>query len=237
MGARSTPGGKNLLTYGGGSPATPTLEEDKRPVSTVPGWDYVPAQDEFGNWKNPRTGTSYWQLVQVESPGGAGAASLKNAELDYQLGLKSLEVDWANVGVNREQVAVSRAAQAEEARFNKAQEAMTARQRALDAASEAMQAYLTGSQLADARRLSAFQESRELLPYLVSPNQKYQAGMEPGGTLAAAAARYGLPFNPQELPKKQLTPSALAIAPTNQQIGPGIMTQMQNITAAGNAPA
>ena len=121
----------------------------------------------------------------------------------------------------------------ETTRANKAHEGAVAKQRGLDAASDALQAYLTGTQLADARRLASFQESRELLPYLVSPGQKYQAGLEAGGSLATAAGRAGLPFTPQALPKKTLYPGELAKAPSGAQIGKGIMQQIGTVKAAG----
>ena len=122
---------------------------------------------------------------------------------------------------------------AEMARSNKATEAQRARQRALDAASNATDAYIEGTRLADQRRLSAFQEARELLPYMVAPGQQYQAGLEPGGALGTAFGRLGLPFQPQQLPTARFAPSQLAIAPSEQQIGQGILQQIGGIRAAG----
>lgn len=193
-----------------------------------------------------------WTTETTPSGGGDGggggasaAASLRGQDLDYQLGLKGVEVDWARVGIDREQMDVNRQLArvqqgelAESTRSNKVQEAEAARQRALDAASNAMSAYMTGTQLADARRLASFQEARSLLPSLVDPNQRYQAGYEPGGPLATATERFGLPaMAPQQIQKKTLRPGDLAKAPTRGQIGGGIMSGIEQIKQAGKAPA
>ena len=190
-----------------------------------------------------------WTVDSAPAPPGGGgdgasaAASLRGHELDYQLGLKGVEVDWARVGIDREQIGINKQLArvqqgelAEATRANKVMEAEKARQRALDAASNAMSAYMTGTQLADARRLASFQEARSLLPHLVDPNQQYQAGYEPGGPLATATERFGLPaMTPQKVQKKTMRPGDLAKAPTNQQIGGGIMSGIQDIRKAGKA--
>ena len=177
------------------------------------------------------------------SADASAAASLRGHELDYQLGLKGVEVDWARVGIDREQIGINKQLArvqqgelAEATRSNKVIEAEKARQRALDAASNAMSAYMTGTQLADARRLASFQEARSLLPYLVDPSQRFQAGYEPTGPLATATERFGLPaMTPQKIQKKTMRPGDLAKAPTNQQIGGGIMSGIQEIRKAGKA--
>lgn len=182
-----------------------------------PGYDYRLTVDDWGE-----------EIIVDEyalDEGGANA-SRYNAELDYQLGLKQLEVDWAEA---RTQQAMA----AEAARSNRASEAENARRRALDAASDAAGAYLQGTQLADARRLASFQEARQLLPYLVSPGQEYQAGLAPGGALAVASARRGLPFTPQRLPTQTFDPAELARAPSEQQIGAGVLEQIEPIRQGG----
>ena len=170
-----------------------------------------------------------------------GAATQRyGADLDYQMGLKQLEVDWANQGLNRDRVdierqlaAVEEGELAEMTRSNMAQEQQAARQRALDASVSAVNAYLEGSRLADQRRLSAFQESRALLPFMVPEGQEYQAGMEPGGALAQSFGNLGMNFTPQRLPTTRLDPSQLANAPSDAQIGSGILGGIQGIQQAG----
>ena len=166
-------------------------------------------------------------------------ASKYGADLDYQLGLKNLDVDWAEVGISRDRVdierqlaAVQEGELAEVERSNRVTEAQRARGQALDAASNAVQAYMEGSRLADARRLSAFQETRQLLPYMVSEGQEYQAGFEPGGPLSGALGGLGLNLPSQRLPTTRLDPSQLAVAPTDTQIGSGLLAQIGQIQGA-----
>ena len=185
-----------------------------------PGYEYGVEEDEYG----------YRSTSLFRIPEGEGGASSRAAELNHALGLKQLEVDWARVGIDRDQ-------QLESSRANKAGEAAAARQRALDAAGNALSSYLEGSRLADARRLAMFEESRQLLPYLVNPEQKYQAGLEPEGALSQAAARSGLSVTPQRLPTKQFNPQALGETPGPQQIGAGVMDYISKLEGAGNRPA
>lgn len=192
-----------------------------------------PAGRDYGYEVDERGRFSVGLFDLPAGQGGAGADHY-GADLQYQLGLKGVEVDWAQIDINRQRARVEEGQLAEENRSNQAREAAIARQRALDAASNAMQAYTTGTQLADSRRLASLQESRALLPFLVDPNQKYQAGYEPGGPLAAATERFGLPaMQPQEIQRKQLRPGELATAPTEGQIGSGLMAGIEQIRAGG----
>ena len=172
-----------------------------------------------------------------------GAATGRyGADLDYQMGLKQLDVEWANQGLQRDRVdierqlaAVQEGELAEMTRSNMAREQQAARQRALDASVSAVNAYLEGSRLADQRRLSAFQEARQLLPFMVPEGQEYQAGMEPGGALAQSFGNLGMNFTPQQLPTMRMSPGELASAPTESQIGSGIMGGIQGIQQTGVA--
>ena len=251
MGYRSQGGPRRPPSRGTGANVTPKQPKPGDPTyldwlrNDAPppmGYDYG---YEVGITGRPEV--SLFPLPEGDSgsAGASAAASLRGHELDYQLGLKGIEVDWARVGLDREQIGINKQLArvqqgelAEATRSNKVQEAEKARQRSLDAASNAMNAYVTGTTLADARRLASFQEARALLPHLVDPNQKYQAGYEPGGPLATATKRFGLPaLTPQLLQKKTFRPGELAKAPTNQQIGGGIMSGIKDIKRAGNAPA
>ena len=170
-----------------------------------------------------------------------GASTTRyGADLDYQMGLKQLDVSWANVGLDRDRMdierqlaAVEEGELAETTRSNMARERQVARQRALDASVSAVNAYIEGSRLADQRRLSAFQETRALLPFMVPEGQAFQAGMEPGGALSQSFGRLGLDFTPQRLPTTRLSPGELAAAPSNTQIGGGIMQGIGNIQQVG----
>ena len=174
-------------------------------------------------WGNVTPGG--WQIVDKYFPqeAGGGGGGIDPA------------IHWAQIELDKQRLQLEREGLSESIRSNQATEAENRRQRALNAASDAVSAYLTGTQLADARRLSAFQESRALLPSLVSPDQKYFAGQEPGGALDVASQRFGLPFKGSEIQHKQLTPAALAIAPTQQNVGSDILNYLNQVTQAGQA--
>lgn len=123
---------------------------------------------------------------------------------------------------------------AETIRSNMAREAEARRRRALDAASNAASAFLTGTQLSDARRLNAFEESRALLPFLVDPEQEFFAGQGPGGLVQSALESIGVQgFQPSRIQHKQLTPAQLAIPPTGEQVGSEIVESIGDIRGAG----
>lgn len=125
---------------------------------------------------------------------------------------------------------------AESIRSNMAREAESRRQRALDAAIGAVTAYLTGTQIADARRLNAFQESRALLPSLVPKEQEYFAGQEPGGVLETAALRFGIGgFRGAPIQHKEITPAIMATPPGPPQVGSEILDYIQQLGVLGNA--
>ena len=164
-------------------------------------------------------------------------AATRGYDVQKMLGLKGVEVDWANIGVDRqraridnERMLTERQQLAEAIRASKEREAEDRKQRALDAASQAVDAYLRGSQLADARRLAAFDERRQLLPLMVDPNQRYAPGQEPGGAMATMAQRYGLPFTGSTIQHQTMNPSELALPPTPEQIG-----NIEGITALQQA--
>ena len=173
----------------------------------------------------------------------AAQATRYGADLDYQMGLKELDVNWAEVGISRDRVEIERQMAkvqegelAEVERSNRITEAQRARGQALEAASNASQAYMEGMRLSDQRRLSAFQETRALLPYMVDPSQEFQGGLEPGGPLAGALAGLGLGFTPQRVPTTRLDPMSLATAPTDAQIGSGLLTRLDQMQAIAPAP-
>lgn len=123
---------------------------------------------------------------------------------------------------------------AETVRANMAREAEQRRRRALDAASNAASAYLTGTQLSDTRRLNAFQESRALLPFLVDPEQEFFGGQEPGGIVDRTLQQLGIPgFKPSEIQHKQLTPAQLALPPSPEQVGSDIVDYIGDVQEGG----
>ena len=238
-----TQGYKNMMAYRK-EHQIPTDEEDF--VVDPEGVIYINKvpffRDDMGQLRPLPKG--YLDLLYGDGGGGDGAsaaAALRGQDLQYQLGLKGIDVDWAKVGLDKQRIAIEQAAQRtnqgslmEGIRSNKAREAAVARQRALDAASTALSSFLEGSRLADARRLSAFQESRQLLPYLVDPNQKYQAGLAPGGALQQAQERFGLAPSTLGLQKKTLDPRyALEGAPGPRNVGPDVMKYITAVQGAG----
>ena len=223
--------GQTQVPNTGATPPKPTVD---------PGagrqWVYDPL---YGQWTSETM--PEWIGNPSSGAGGAGADHY-GADLSYKLGLKGLEVDWAKVGIDRQRIqnekamtAIQAKSQAETSRSNKAQEYEARKQRALDAASSAVSAYLKGTELSDARRLASFQEARELLRYQVDPSQEYQAGMGPGGALSQAVQGFGMNFDPQKLPKSVFEPGKLQEAPTTGQIGAGIMSGIGGIKTAGAA--
>lgn len=213
-------------------------------------WDQVddPSQQFGGGGGGGRQGPTAEELAvdwaQIASQNRGQDLDLQSTmrgyDIEEELGRAGVNIDWANVGIDRQRIGIERERSliereslAERIRASKEQEAEDRKQRALDAASQAVDAYLRGSQLADARRLSAFQEKRALLPSLISPNQKYAPGQEPGGPLSEVSQRYGLPFNPFEVQHTQFNPDQLAMAPTQGQIGSDIVNQVEQMRGMG----
>ena len=199
---------------------------------------------------DPLTGNGSWYpLDQYTLPEGDGdgrgsgpspeemALGWAGQILEAELGRGELDIGRRRLGLDTElgrgELALNRQGLAETTRSNKAQEVEARRGRALEAASNALSSYLRGTELSDARRLSAAQEARALLPSLVKPGQRYFAGQGPNEALAQASARSGLPFQGSEIVHKQLRPGALAAPPTQGQIGSDIMKYVGNVQRAG----
>lgn len=218
---------------GKSTPPTDAPTDDELPY----GYEWVP--DGYGG-RTPKA-IPKWRMEGGGGYGGGGgggdgasaAASLRGQDLQHQLGLKGIEVDWARVDIEKQAQRTNQGSLMESIRSNKAQEASQARQRTLDATSNALTAYLKGTELADARRLSAMQESRQLLPYLVDPKQKYHSGLGPGGALQQMQSRRGLAPSTLEMEHKTLTPQVLSAPPTPQLIGGEIMKHIKSVKKAG----
>ena len=103
---------------------------------------------------------------------------------------------------------------------------------ALQAATAALRAYMRASELAQARKLSAFQEARSLLPLLVSPQLRQFPGLEAGGALSTAMGRFGLPFTPIDIQHQQINPAELLAQPAEQELGAGILSRINAIGGA-----
>lgn len=190
---------------------------------------YNPA---LGAWE---TGAAY-DPGTGDGGGGAGAAASRYAaDLQYQLGLKGIEIDQQQIGINEFLSQTGRQGLFEQTRSNKEFEAEARRGRALTSATNAVSAYLRGTELSDARRLASFQEGKSLLPFLVSPEQEFQAGFGPEGPLAQFSQQFGQQFEPLALPTREFTPQALAEAPTGGQIGSGILAGIGQLQQAGTA--
>lgn len=133
--------------------------------------------------------------------------SRERLELEGMLGGRGLDIQESQLTLQRELGFAS----LEEQR----------KDRALDSALGAISSYLAGMSAADARRLSASQETRALIPFMVDPNQQFFSGMGPESALARAS---GPGFQPQEISSFEIPdPSQLAQAPTQEQIGGGLL--------------
>ena len=155
---------------------------------------------------------------------------LDELELGRRYGLDVRQFDL-DAEISRGQLALDTEELAEMVRSNKVREAQEERGLALSSAVNAMDAYLRATEMADARRLSAFQEARSLLPSLVPEGQKYFSGFEPTGPLATAFAGINLPFSPVEIVHKKFRPGELAQQP---DVGAGAFPGMLGpIQAAG----
>ena len=114
---------------------------------------------------------------------------------------------------------------AETMRHNRASEAISLRQLALEAASKALSGYLDATKDIAARRKGAVEEARLLLPMAMDPAQAF-FGHGPGGPLSQEAERYGLSFQPPPVQHKQIAPGTIAeegpISPEVQAMLAGI---------------
>ncbi len=145
-------------------------------------------------------------LGQFDITGPGGAEPILDGLTEA--GIKSQEIQDE---VLQQNANTAEAAQIEAARANVAREAGNAAGRALSASTAAMEAYLQGTQLADARRLAAHQEARALLPSLVSEDREFFAGTGPGGFLDRFSKKFlGGPTEGAEVIKKNFRPGDLA---------------------------
>ncbi len=162
----------------------------------------APVEDDLGNvTQAPDVDLGQWD---VSGPGGAEPIldSLTEAGIESQR-IKD-EVLQQNADTREDELA-------ELNRSNEAREAGNAASRALTASTAAMEAYLQGTQLADARRLAAHQEARALLPDLVAPDREFFAGTGPGGFLDRFSKKFlGGPTEGAEVIQKKFRPGDLA---------------------------
>ncbi len=138
---------------------------------------------------------------QGGSGGGASTPLWRPGELELMLQKFGLDQDIfqeqrdqfkQTFGLQEDQFGLSERTLAESTRANKALEADRARGRGLQAAGDALSAYLRASESRDARQIGVLQSLPGLLPSIIDPDQRFFAGLEPGGLLAQAAARFGL---------------------------------------------
>jgi len=133
--------------------------------------------------------------------GGSSVPLWRPGELELMLNRFGLEKDAfeearnefrQEFGLREDQFGLSERTLAEQVRANRAAEADRARGRGLQAAGDALSAYMRASESRDARQIGVLSSLPGLLPSLVSPDQDFFTGLEPGGLLARAAARFGL---------------------------------------------
>lgn len=226
---------------------TPSIPPTRQPFfGTTP--PLPPVEDEVDTGALPPP--SFWdpnsgidpvegQLVNTTNPDTGEVETFRYQQGVNFLGLPTGGLTWEpfSSGTLPGVGGSDPASLAETMRSNLAREAEARRRRALDAASNAASAFLTGTQLSDARRLNAFQESRSLLPFLVDPEQQFFSGLEPGGLVQSALESIGAGrgFQPTEIQHKQLAPAQLAIPPTGEQVGSDIVESIGDIRGAGAA--
>ncbi len=100
---------------------------------------------------------------------------------------------------------------AEQARHNRASEALGLRQIALEQAKAALSGYMDALSEIRQGRQGAISEARALLPMLVEPGKEFFSGFEPSGFLGGFAKEFGLPgFEPVRIQHKQLQPGTIA---------------------------
>lgn len=138
--------------------------------------------------------------------------------LEAELGRGELDLARGQFGLDERRFGLEERGFEEQLRQARVAEEMAKRDSLLETANSAMSAFLRSTELADARKLAAFQETRALLPMLVNKNQRYFSGMGPGGTLSTIMGRYNLPFEPVEIQHANLNPMELMQAPPGSDL-------------------
>ncbi|KKN72527.1 hypothetical protein LCGC14_0410310 [marine sediment metagenome] len=108
------------------------------------------------------------------------------------------------------ELALLQAELAERERSSRVQEAQGARRITLDRALGGLNAFNQSRTLADNRRLSAFQEARQLMGLLVPKGTTEFPGLGAGGALAQVSQNFNLPFTPSPVVEREFNPQALA---------------------------
>ena len=92
------------------------------------------------------------------------------------------------------ELALLQAELAEQKRSNIAREAASTRQITLDRALGSLTAYNTAQDIANQRRLTAFDQARQLAGFLIPKGTEFFPGLEPDSALAQVSQDFGLPF-------------------------------------------
>ena len=101
----------------------------------------------------------------------------------------------------------------------------------LTAATAALSGYLQAASLADARRMEAFDQFKQISEFALPAGATTAPGFEPGGAAHAFASSIGLPqYTPPPIQTAQVNPSALA---QQAQIPPEVAQMLAAISAAG----
>ena len=140
------------------------------PDYSIPGFIGIP---EFNEFSGAFIGYDYRLLPRGPggTRGGAAAPSFRPGEL-----------------------ALLQSELAEQKRSNLAREAASTRQITLDRALGSLTAYNTAQDIANQRRLTAFDQARQLAGFLIPKGTEFFPGLEPGGALAQVSQDFGLPF-------------------------------------------
>jgi hypothetical protein len=95
----------------------------------------------------------------------------------------------------------------EDIRSNLVREGELAKSRGLSSIEMALSGYLRATELKDARKLAALQETRAFLPSMVDPSQEFF--LDPSGPLGTSMGNYGLPFGGTEVQHMEVDPTAM----------------------------
>ena len=225
--------GRSVGEFGTPGHAAPQIQQDVKNVNALltlineqRAAGLVPENAAVEYWEHPATpgliGVRLNLPDEVDDFGAVtegGVQDLGTWDITGE-GIVNLETELNKAGINSQQISdevlqqranTEEAGQIETARHNVAAEKNSAANRALAASTAAMDAYLRGTQLADARRLSSFQEARQLLPSLVSPDREFFGGQEPGGFLDQFSEKFlGKPVKGAEVIQKTFNPDRLA---------------------------
>ena len=182
---------QGAATLSGGDGGGNVAQSETGPDYSIPGLVGIPqfSEFDFDASGNPKfLGYDYQRDPSFGGGPGGGAASPQ-----FRPG----------------ELALLQAELAERKRSSRVQEAQGARRITLDRALGGLNAFNQSRTLADNRRLSAFQEARQLAGLLVPKGTTEFPGLGAGGALAQVSQNFNLPFTPAPVTEREFHPQRL----------------------------